>query len=121
MPRCLISAAALPCLDAIPIPADTNEMATFALCLYELNRVCGGLDLFCMVAADAGSCSLENASLVRNHKLHSRFALKSTQPTLYNEACRLLAPSISRRPRPLPKIISAANAWSSVESIFACR
>jgi hypothetical protein len=31
MTCCLISTAALPCLDAIPIPADTNEMATFAL------------------------------------------------------------------------------------------
>ena len=90
MTCCLISAAALPCLDAIPIPAETNEMATFALCLSELIRVYGGLDLFRMVAADAGSCSLENASLVRSHMLHYLFALKSTQPTLYNEASRLL-------------------------------
>lgn len=90
MTCCLISSAALPCLDAIPIPAGTNEMATFALCLSELIRVYGGLDLFRMVAADAGSCSLENASLVRSCKLHYLFALKSTQPTLYNEASRLL-------------------------------
>ncbi|MBI5536314.1 MAG: ISAs1 family transposase [Deltaproteobacteria bacterium] len=65
-------------------------MATFGLCLSEWIRVYGGLDLFRMVAADAASCSLENASLVRSHRLHYLFALKSTQPTLYNEAVRLL-------------------------------
>jgi hypothetical protein len=52
-------------------------------------RVYGGLDMFRMVATDAGSCSLENASLVRSCKLHYVFALKSTQPTLNNQASRL--------------------------------
>ena len=90
MTCCLISSAALPCLDAIPIPAQTNEMATFPRCVSELMRVYGHLDLFQMVAADAGSCSQENGSIARSRGLHYLFGLKSTQPTLFAEAKRVL-------------------------------
>jgi hypothetical protein len=90
MTCCLISAAGLPCLDAIPIPAQTNEMATFGCCVSELMRIYGQLDLFRMVAADAGSCSQENAAIARSHGLHYLFGLKSTQPTLFAEATRVL-------------------------------
>jgi hypothetical protein len=91
MTCCLVSVAGHPCLDAIPVPADTNEMATFPQCLSELMRVYGNLDLFRLVAADAGSCSYENASLVRSYLLHYLFGLKNTQPTLLGEARRLLS------------------------------
>lgn len=90
MTCCLISSAALSCLDAIPIPAETNEMATFALCVSEPMRVYGHLDLFQRVAADAGSCSQENASFARGRGLHYLFGLKRTQPTLFAEAKRVL-------------------------------
>lgn len=90
MTCCLVSVAGHPCMDAIPVPADTNEMATFPLCLSELMRVYGNLDLFRLVAADAGSCSLQNASLTRSYRLHYLFGLKNTQPTLLAEARRLL-------------------------------
>lgn len=90
MTCCLISSAALPCLDAIPIPAHTNEMATFQLCVSELKRVYGHLDLFQLVAADAGSCSQENAQFACSQGLHYLFGLKSTQPTLFAESRRVL-------------------------------
>lgn len=90
MTCCLISAAGLPCLDAIPIPAQTNEMATFPHCISELKRVYGHLNLFQLVAADAGSCSQENGQFARSHGLHYLFGLKSTQPTLFAEAKRVL-------------------------------
>jgi hypothetical protein len=90
MTCCLVSSAGHPCMDAIPVHADTNEMATFPLCLSELMREYGNLDLFRLVAADAGSCSLENASLARSYRLHYLFGLKNTQPTLLAEARRLL-------------------------------
>jgi hypothetical protein len=92
MTCCLISAAGLPCLDAIPIPAQTNEMATFPHCISELKRVYGHLNLFQLVAADAGSCSQENGQFARSHGLHYLFGLKSTQPTLFAEASRVLEP-----------------------------
>jgi hypothetical protein len=90
MTCCLISSAACPCIDAIPIPADTNEMAIFQRCVSELRRSYGNLDLFRLVATDAGSCSQDNASFVRSQRLHYLFALKNTQPTLHDEAVRLL-------------------------------
>jgi len=90
MTCCLISSAALPCLDAIPIPAETNEMAIFPLCVSELKRVYGHLNLFQLVAADAGSCSQENGHFARILDLHYLFGLKSTQPTLFAEATRVL-------------------------------
>lgn len=51
----------------------------------------GRLNLFRLVTYDAGACSLENADLVRERKVHYLFALKDSQPTLRAEAERLLA------------------------------
>jgi hypothetical protein len=51
----LVTTAAQPCIDAIPIPAFTNEMGWFRHCVDELVAAYGSIDLFRMVAADAGS------------------------------------------------------------------
>lgn len=90
MTCCLISSSASPCIDAIPIPADTNEMAIYQRCVADLVETYGQLDCFRMVATDAGSCSQDNAAFTRSQGLHYLFALKSTQPTLHDEAVRLL-------------------------------
>lgn len=87
---CLISSSASPCIDPISIPADTNEMAIYQRCVADLVETYGKLDLFRMVATDAGTCSQENASFTRSHGLHYFFALENTQPTLHGEAVRLL-------------------------------
>jgi hypothetical protein len=86
----LVSAAAKPCIDAIPIPASTNEMGHFATALRAVVRAYASLALFRLVSYDAGACSLENASVVRGLNLHYLFGLKGTQPTLLGEAKRLL-------------------------------
>jgi len=86
----LVSAAAKPCIDAIPIPASTNEMGHFATALREVVRAYAPLGLFRVVSYDAGACSLDNANLVREFRLDYLFGLKSTQPTLLVEAKRLL-------------------------------
>jgi hypothetical protein len=86
----LVSAAARPCIDAIPIPASTNEMGYFATALREVMRAYGPLGLFRVVSYDAGACSLQNANLVREFKLHYLFSLNDAQPTLFAEAKRLL-------------------------------
>lgn len=86
----LASAAAKPCIDAIPIPASTNEMGHFPTALREVMRAYGPLDLFRVVSYDSGACSLENANLVRELRLHYLFSLKGTQPTLFAEAKRWL-------------------------------
>jgi hypothetical protein len=86
----LVSAAAKPCIDAIPIPASTNEMGHFATALREVVRAYAPLGLFRVVSYDAGACSLDNANLVREFRLDYLFGLKGTQPTLLQEAKRLL-------------------------------
>ena len=85
-----MSAAAKPCIDAIPIPASTNEMGHFKTALREVVRAYGPLGLFRLVSYDASACSLENANFVRELKLHYLFGLNDSQPTLFAEAKRLL-------------------------------
>jgi len=57
----------------------------------ELMSVYSRADLFRVVTYDAGACSRDNAQHVRAHGLHYVFGLKGTQPTLLDEAQRLLA------------------------------
>lgn len=86
----LVTARAKPCVDAIPIPAVTNEMGHFLHCVRQLQEAYGSMDLFRMVSTDAGSCSEENGRGVREMSLHYLFGRKGTQPTLLTEAQRIL-------------------------------
>lgn len=86
----LISTLAMPVIDAVPIPAATNEMGHFEASLRSLHAAYRSIDLFQMVTYDAGGCSEENARVVRELDLHYLFGLKGTQPTLLEEARRLL-------------------------------
>lgn len=86
----LVTTAAQPCIDAIPIPAFTNEMGWFTHCVDELVAAYRGIDLFRMVAADAGSCCEANGKHARQLGLHYLFGLRANQPTLYAEAVRVL-------------------------------
>lgn len=86
----LVTTAAQPCIDAISIPAGTNEMGHFRCCVDQLLAAYGSIDLFRMVAADAGNCCEANARHVRDVGLHYLFGLKDNQPTLATEATRLL-------------------------------
>lgn len=87
----LVSSQAKVVMDAVPIPASTNEMGAFETAFHELVEAYGSLDLFRLVAYDAGACSEHNARLVRERGYHYLFGLKSTQGTLYEEAQRRLA------------------------------
>jgi hypothetical protein len=82
----LVSSRAKPLLDAVPIPAPTNEMGVFQHALEELMATYGNCDLFRLVSYDAGACSEDNARAVRAHGLHYLFGLKAGQPTLLAEA-----------------------------------
>ncbi len=86
----LVSARAKPCIDAVPIPARTNEMGHFATVLEGLVETYGRSQMFKLVSADAGNCSEANARLVVVHGLHYLLRLKADQPTLLYEAKRLL-------------------------------
>jgi predicted transposase YbfD/YdcC len=93
----LVSSPAMPCIDALPIPAATNEMGQFAAHLRRLADVYRGIDLFRLVTYDAGACSEQNGAFVRDLGLHYLFGLKASQPTLFAEAQRILAPLSAER------------------------
>ncbi len=80
-------------IDAAPIPSATNEMGHFQTALGELLEAYDGLDLFRMVAYDSGGCSKANADFVRARGLHYLFRFDQNQPTLHEEAKRVLASS----------------------------
>ena len=86
----LVSSRARVCIDAVPIPASTNEMGQFEASLRGLMKTYRGLDLFRLVSYDAGACSESNAATIRELGLHYLLGLKSTQPSLLTEAQRLL-------------------------------
>jgi hypothetical protein len=86
---CLTSTPSKICLDAIPMPASTNEKGFFKVVLQSLLDTYG--PLFKMVTYDAGGNSKENAKFVHDQGLFYLFALKKDQPTLFGRAKELLA------------------------------
>ena len=87
----LVSARAKPCIDAVPIPARTNEMGHFATVARGLVKAYKRSLFFRLISADAGNCSEANGRLVACELgLDYLFRLKADQPTLLAEAKRLL-------------------------------
>jgi hypothetical protein len=87
----LVSSRVKLCLDAIPIPAGTNEMGHFAAGFTSLWEAYKDCDLFALISYDSGGASRANADLVRQHGLHYLLRLDAQQPTLHREARRLLS------------------------------
>ena len=85
----LVSAAGRPCIDAIPIPAHTNEMGHFQVAFASVVRTYG--KLFQMVTYDAGALSDANGKAVVDAKKDYLFALKNEHRTMLKLATELLA------------------------------
>lgn len=86
----LVSAAGRPCIDAIPIPAATNEMGYFQAAFASVAETYGAL--FQMVTYDAGALSEANASAVVKAGKDYLFALKNEHRTMFKLASELLDP-----------------------------
>ncbi len=85
---CFASADGTPCLDAYPVPPETNEVGAFRSAAGALLERWGGqVDV---LMYDAGGCGLENASWVRTKGLHYVFVLAENQRELMMEARRCL-------------------------------
>jgi hypothetical protein len=84
----LVSAAGRPCLDAIPIPAATNEMGHFTAAFDSVNATYG--NLFRLVTYDAGALSESNARHVVESGKDYLLALKGDQRTMFQLAQELL-------------------------------
>lgn len=94
----LTSSPARPCIDQMPVPAETNEMGAFATFFDGIVATYGEGDLFEIVTADAGLVSKAHADLVDAANKAYVFALKETQPELRAEAERLLRPKTLAEP-----------------------
>ncbi|HWR98895.1 MAG TPA: ISAs1 family transposase [Candidatus Methanoperedens sp.] len=85
----LVSAAGRPCIDAIPIPASTNEAGHFQAAFRSLVETHG--PLFDVVSYDAGGFSRANADAVVAAGKDYLFALKDEQRAMCKLADELLA------------------------------
>lgn len=85
----LVSAAARPCIDAIPIPAAANEVAWFRTAFKSLVETYGSL--FDVVTYDAGGFSRANADAVVAAGKEYVFALKDEHRAMCRLALELLA------------------------------
>jgi len=86
----LVSAAGRPCIDAIPIPATTNEMGHFQPAFQSLTATYGGL--FQMVTYDAGALSEANGAAVVAAGKDYLFTLKDEHRTMLKLATELVDP-----------------------------
>ena len=89
MTAALVSAPGRPCIDAIPIPASTNEVGHFQAAFKSLVGTYGGL--FDVVSYDAGGFSRANADAVVAAGKDYLFALKDDHRTMFRLAEELLA------------------------------
>lgn len=85
---CLTSSKLKPCLDCVPLMPRQNEQSAFPQVFDDLGKHFGRW--FQLITYDAGACSEDNAALVNRTKRGYVFALKNNQPTLFEEAKRLL-------------------------------
>ncbi len=85
----LVSAAGRPCIDAIPIPAGTNEVAWFQTAFKSVVETYGSL--FHVVTYDAGGFSRANADAVIAAGKDYLFALKDEHRAMCKLAIELLA------------------------------
>jgi hypothetical protein len=87
----LISAAAAPCIDQVPIAADTNEMGTYQSAVDALLSAYGRSELIELFMSDSGMTSEKNARYINDKQLAYVMAIKGNQPELLREARRVFA------------------------------
>jgi hypothetical protein len=88
---CTLLSSSVPTgIHVAPIPPETNEDGFFKQLVDQLLERFASIDLFRLLMADAGTCSLGNADYAREKHLHYVFTLNEKQPTLLAEATRLL-------------------------------
>jgi Transposase DDE domain len=87
----LVSARGRPCIDAMPIPGDTNEMGFFQTAFASLVATYG--KLFQVVTYDAGALSLANGTAVVDAGKDYVFRLRGEHRTMFRLASDHLDPA----------------------------
>ena len=108
----LVSSATTVCLDAVPIAAERSEDSAFPEALDALVSAYGKSDLFRVISVDAGMASEANARLIVGEGLDYLMALRENQPTLLDEADRLLG----RLPR--SSALAKTRTWTGSELVI---
>jgi hypothetical protein len=85
----LVSCAARPCIDVMPVPRHTNERGVCQKAFGELVRSSG--HLFRLVTYDAGATCAANAAAVVKAGKDYLFAVKGDMQNLHTLICELLA------------------------------
>lgn len=85
----LVTALGKPCIDVMPIPANTNEMGHFKTAFGELVRTYG--DFVKLISYDAGASCEENARVVRAAGKHFLFRLNNPEWHIHQLSTELLA------------------------------
>jgi hypothetical protein len=80
----LVSARVKLCIDAVPLPADTNEMGYYQEALAQQLSTYGK-GFFELVMYDAGGCSEENADFTVAQQLDYLFSIKDNQPGILEQ------------------------------------
>jgi len=86
----LVTAPGRPCIDATPIPPQTNEMGSFPTAFTQLVQQYG--DLFRVVTYDAGASSEANGRLVVENDKDYLFHLRNESRFMYRLAEELIDP-----------------------------
>lgn len=117
----LVSARGRPCIDAIPIPGQTNEVGFFQAAFRSLVVTYGGL--FDLISYEAGGFSRANADAVVAADKHYLFALEDEHRTMCRLADELLTtePVVARTADELGggaivtrslRLLRADSSWS---------
>jgi predicted transposase YbfD/YdcC len=87
----LVSSKATVCIDQRPIPGDTNEIGAVCDTTRELLETYKRTNLFEVMTADTGNCSVAHATLIHQANLGYVLGIKENTGDVYQEALRLLA------------------------------
>ena len=120
----LASAASQPCIDRRLIPARTNECGVFPQFFAQLVKTYGRGPFLELVSTDAGITSADNARLVDAAGVGYLMAVKGDQPTLFEEAQRLLGSGAKKQ---AGYVCEAKTPWERYKGrrvrreLFRCR
>jgi predicted transposase YbfD/YdcC len=87
----LVSSKATVCIDQRPIPGDTNEIGAVCDTTQQLLETYKRTNLFEVITADAGNCSVAHATLINQANVGYVLGIKENAGDIYQEALRLLA------------------------------
>jgi hypothetical protein len=94
----LVSSKATVCIDQRPIPGDTNEIGAVCDTTGQLLETYKRTNLFEVITADAGNCSLAHATLIHERNVGYVLGIKENTGDIYQEGLRLLKKGRTEEP-----------------------